>query len=305
MGRRRSAWLGLACGLLVAGCTYTAFPAEWTAAACLNDEDDDRDGKYNCEDPDCWGFAHCQPHGDAGAAGEPSAPPQLPPMTDDPLVPPWQEPTTDASMVDMMTPDAHVTPHEPDASVDAEVPTLECSKYCPPGQCNDDGSCGKPLAFGTFDVASITFAVPGIEGITCFDDRIVCRLQGGCCDPDPIVTIHVGDVKAGFKLVPNTREMTVEDVDMQLELREGDQVHFKVEDEDTLAVGDEIESTTDPIDIFVCSTVVTEDMIEAGSVGCEPDREAYSFPAEGHYFVAASLTPLADDGGEDHPGDMP
>jgi hypothetical protein len=307
MGRLRSAWLGLACGLplLVAGCTYTAFPAEWTAAACLNDDDDDGDNKYDCDDPDCWGFAHCQP-GDDNAMGTPTVPPELPPMTDDPLVPPGKDPlVTDASMVDPMPPDGHVPPDEPeDASVDAEPPPVVCSEYCPEGECNDDGSCKKPLVFGEYNVESLMLSVPAMSRGMCFDDRFECRLQLECCDPDPIVAIHVGDVKAGYKIVPNVREATLEGVDMELELREGDVVRFTVQEEDTPEVGDDLDSPM-PQDIFACATVVTADMIEAGSLGCEPDPEApYVFPA-GDYFVVATISRLGDIDDEDHQGDMP
>jgi hypothetical protein len=310
MGRQRSALLGLACGLLlVAGCTYTAFPAEWTAAACLNDEDDDGDNKYDCDDPDCWGFAHCQP-GDDGAMGAPTMPPELPPMTDDPLVPPGKDPpVTDASMVDMRPPDGHVPPDGPeDASVDAELPPVVCSQYCPVGQCDDDGSCKEPLVFGSYNVESIMLSVPAMSRGICFDDRFECRLQLGCCDPDPIVAIHVAEVKAGFKVVSNVRETTVEDVNMQLELREGDLVRFTVQEEDTPEVGDDEDSPM-PQDMFECSTVVTEAMIDAGRVGCVPDSEGpYVFPA-GEYYVVAAISRLGDiddgDEEEDHPGDMP
>jgi hypothetical protein len=207
-----------------------------------------------------------------------------------------------------MTHDARVPDLEPDAEVDAKVPSFECSEYCPEGGCNEDGSCNTPLVFGAYDVQGISLNAPLANESGCFDLRAPCTWIPGmtCCSPDPVVTIYVGAEKAGY--VPAIADSAIaswESVDMELELREGDEVRFKVEDVDSRAVYDGADE--DPQIMFECSAIVTAALIERGVIGCAP---VGSFlPPSEDYVVAATIVRIGDiaasDENEDHEGEMP
>jgi hypothetical protein len=207
--------------------------------------------------------------------------------------------------IDMPMTDASGPDDPKDGSVDA-APPVACSKYCPPGQCNEDGSCNKPLSFGEYDVQGISLTAPRASGNNCFDLRAPCTWIPGmtCCLPDPIVTIYVGDDKAGFvPAIADSETASWESVNMQLELREGDEVRFEVEDEDTIAVYDGADENPQPM--FECSATVTAELIERGVIGCAP-MGSFQPESEGGYGVAATIARIGDiDGDSAGEGDLP
>ena len=104
-------WLGtVACVLacwLAAGCDYAATAAETGAFACTNTVDEDGDGKTDCDDPDCWGYARCRVPPDASlplGTAEPGPPFEQP---NDMGMNTW--PIVDAS-IPVETPDAEAAP---------------------------------------------------------------------------------------------------------------------------------------------------------------------------------------------------
>lgn len=296
MGRLRSAALALACWL-PAACTLTPLPAESSALACTDSNDDDGDGKIDCVDPDCWGFAHCRKLEDGGM------PIVEPPVIDPPPVPPVMQMDADTPVA---TPDADVVV-VPDAAVDAEVdaaPPLLCDDSCPPGKCID-GVCSVPPLFGEFKIESLKVVAPRTnddENNTCFDPAPYCLFVNGlCCDPDPYVVIHVDSVKAGFVTATDDAypEWDASELAFTLELHEGAEIWLDVVDADSPEVNDPVEAPSNQ-SIFSCGITATVEAVASGLLTCRPE----GYPPFPDFRVELQIQQI-DAPGEGDVGDVP
>jgi hypothetical protein len=257
--------------------------------------DEDEDGDIDCDDPDCWSFAHCRE--DAAVPMAPYVPPPsgapAPPgvIVDKPIK------TDPDSSVPVQMPDADIiVDASVDAEPDAELP-LVCSELCPPDKC-EDGVCTVPLELGEYEITRLELRAPRErrDG-TCFDDRGNCPffdidLWGPCCPPDPTVIIRVGEEKVGLIAAPNTALETWEAPGLRFTLREGDVVTFEVIDDDNREVGDNGGDRA-PQGVFSCSTAATlVKVVELRALGCsalEMDR-----PDNGvDYRVVATIEPVS------------
>jgi len=242
---------------LAAGCEYTSLAAETSSLACQDEDDNDSDGKENCDDPDCWGHAVCRVQVDAGApVVEPVNPmgmigPPLPPVFRDADViePPWQ---LDAAV------DSDVDASDPE--LDAAIP-LPCNAACAPELCTD-GVCASP----TFIVTRLEVSMPRSLDDACLDPEVECvDFVNRCCAPDPTVVVRVDDDKVGHVEMQNTAFpiWSMPEI-MELRLTPNAVVKFEVLDNDS---GD---GTTDTLvdSVFECSVTVSSEHIRAGALGC-------------------------------------
>lgn len=293
MGRRRSAALVLACWLLAA-CTYTAVPAESSAFACSNNDDDDGDFKADCLDPDCWGFAHCRVNADASVPMTPVVPlpSGVPAPLADPLVPPVGG--SDASQIDNpWLPDADVpVDGSVDAEADAGIP-LVCSEYCPEGEC-DNGVCKVPLDLGEFEITRIDLRIPReMSNGECFDAIGNCvGFELRCCPPDPFVIVRVGDEKAGVVQATDSAFKAWNAPGILLKLREGDELTFEVVDNDNTEVGDQDDLIAQAV--FTCTTIVTlGKALDARALGCTPNSDDRPLGNLLEYGVTATIEQIS------------
>jgi len=266
-GGQRSVALVIACWL-IAGCELTLLAAETGAHACSDEIENDGDRLSDCDDPDCWTYAHCRLSSeDAGVPLQPELPPHVPnPGNTHPPLPPAMDaavtPVVDASVVL----DAAVD----DAEVDAAPTACEA---CPDGPCID-GECAPSAPLGRFRVVNLRVIVPTREPQAlgaCFDTSLACDDRFfGCCDPDPIVTMRVDGAKVGSLTAQNAVDTVWSEPGLEVELRNGSKIEFELADDDALDLGDSADSIPDLL--FWCWTIASADNV-LDDIVCRPEDD--------------------------------
>lgn len=266
MGRLKTVACALACWLS-AGCEYTTLAAETGASNCTNLRDEDGDGKRDCADPDCWGYAHCRvPEEDASAPFVPVVPPPYMPG-EDMSMPPTKPAAEDAGQPSQI-PGLDDAAIELDAAPDAAP--LVCDPSCPAHRCID-GECVGPTNLGTFTITSLEASVPRARDGVCLDPDEVCPIRlGPCCAPDPDLYVSVSGMKVASTDVDDMALIVWQSPGFVVELHEDDVVKFELLDDDT---GDGEFADAKPDPVFECSTVVTMDNVSAGVLRCSPGLE--------------------------------
>jgi hypothetical protein len=279
----------LACvlvGWLAAGCQITPLAAETGAFACNNTRDEDGDNMRDCEDPDCWGYAHCRVQEDASAPFVPAVPPAEIPdgLGGPPLKPPANE--QDSGMP-VHIPDLGDASIDVDAAPDAELPPV-CDPSCPEHRCVA-GVCAAPVDLGAFLITSLEISVPRAIDGQCLDPDQACGFKlSPCCTPDPDLYVSVAGVKVAFADIDDAAYFLWQRLDVVVELREDDVVRFEVLDDDT-ADGDVADGEPDPV--FECSTTVTVDNVATGMLRCSPGIEGLELGVP--YRVTARIAPAS------------
>lgn len=238
--------VALASGLGLAGCALSNVAGELTPLQCDNGIDDDRDGPWDCADPDCQLFEHCR-RLDGSVLGD--------------VVPPRVQPPFDAG------------PLPPDASRPSLLSDggLHCPEVaCPAGDMCVVGVCvPRQLAVGDeWLVTAIEAAVPrsahySTEAPMCVDTDCVAPvsipafLNCGCV-PDPLVKVYVDGAEVGVTEAAVNVDVQHWNTNIPIILFADSELRFDVLDRDPLA--DEL--------VYSCAVPSDPTTFGSGSVSC-------------------------------------
>jgi hypothetical protein len=229
---------------------------EWDIQVCADGQDNDGDGKIDCDDPDCWAFA-CVGHPSPSPGGNPSTPPP------DAAVP---KPDAGEMVSDPLGPPA-LDDGGPEPSDDAgSAPSCTDGWTCKPGEACVDGECQPIDISGVYQMDVISARVPSrTKGGVCFD----FELPG--CDPDVyivvtrngVTTVHTTSVRT------NTTTPTWSDESFSITLKTGDHVDFAAWEADTVS----------RTRIFYCSPDLLQ--LASGTLSCSPAASMVIEPEDG------------------------
>jgi hypothetical protein len=283
------AWHGLAVlatslggltGMLGAGCAVS-IRGELTSAECQNAKtdaqgsrtgDDDGDGLYDCEDPDCWVYDFCVDQKDTSLTVKDAAVATQP---DGSAGTGSNQPGVDAST----------------GSIDEDGGVLPVTDAGPTTMSGcDAASCmPEPLLPGDFRIVVKSGNVPAAIGYTtiCYDDTCLSPPAGVCgCAVDPYVTVIVRTGgQMTMKSTPIVYDSTTpvwsskDSNGFVVHLDQYSTVEFHVYDSDALEPS---EGPDDPI--FTCKPDLAG--LEQSKLVCSP--------AAGTYPDASSLLIVAD-----------
>jgi hypothetical protein len=276
-------------GFLAAeGCAETPV-GEFTAIACMDDEDNDDDKLVDCDDPDCWVFC---PYRGGFMLGDASSSPR-PDASFDAMPPPVADSGKSNGMMDD---DAGTEPV--DASLDDDagtVPSCECApeEECVDGQCRPAAS---PSIEGTYTLSVKSAYVPlGPSIDRCFDYSgaacgtripLICE----CERPDTYVVVVLNGtvlMKATTAAVRDTASpVWTTAPTVTIDLKATDKLTFIAFDQDTIQ----------DQQIFSCVPVLST--LESGtdSLSCNP-RPGMTVdpPANSNYFITVNVRRVVPD----------
>lgn len=287
-------WLhGRLVAMCVAGLLATSSCAdkpvgEFTAAACMNDEDDDGDKLRNCDDPDCWVFC---PYRSGFKVGDASSSPPSD-ASFDATTPPAADGGSSSGMLDD---DAGLGPVDASPDDDAGMPNAcECApnETCVEGQCRPAAS---PSIEGMYTLTVKSAYVPlGPSADLCFDYVTVgCLVRSLFCDcelPDPYVVVVLSGtvlMKATTTAVYNTASPA---------WSPGPSVTINLKSTDTLTFIAFDQNAIQDEQIFSCMPVMST--LESGTdvLSCNPrPGTTVDAPAGSSYFITVQVVRIKPD----------
>jgi hypothetical protein len=284
--------LALAAATAAAASSCTSTPVgEFTAEACTDGEDNDRDGLYDCDDPDCWALCPVRGNVEIGDASS-SDPPDAAPDAMSKPVPDSGKPTS------IHEDDAGVEPMDA-AMPDDDGGALPDPCKCPQGQSCIDGQCRpnpSPTIAGMYTLRVTSALVPlGPDNDHCFDYSGACLMKlpfvCDCQRPDPYVVVLQNKTVLSKATTPEVRDTVnaqwTAAPSVVVTLKATDTLTFRAFDWDGLGQDQPI---------FDCMPDLSVLSMGADALSCIPRPGATATPpADASYSITASFVRVTPD----------